>query len=124
MADLLSTTLNVYADVNSQWSHTFTITNSDGSLAAITGKTFEFAVRNSAYDTGSPAVSVSSTAPTANGSITINATTSQVQVILTPTATGLLKTGGGPYALWMDPGQTDAFATFTGQFICNVVANP
>lgn len=110
--------VNAQAASGSQWSVTYTLTNDDGSVMAITGKTFEFVVRPSVTDTTEPAeVSVNSTAANAQGSMTVNTAAGTVQVVLNPAATQLLATsGGGPYSLWMDPGLPDATCLVTGTF--------
>lgn len=125
MPNALPATVNVVAAVGSIWSYTYTITNADGVTPAnLTGKTFEFAIRRSVYDTGTPLVSVNTASSTSLGTITVNTTTAAVQVMLTPAATLILKNGGGPYALWMDPNLSDATTVVVGQFYCNPVTNP
>lgn len=124
MPNALPATVNVVAAVGSVWSYTYTITNADGTPANITTKTFEFAIRRSVYDTGTPLVSVNSSSSTSLGTIVVNTATAAVQVNLTPAATLAIKNGGGPYTLWMDPNLSDATAVVVGQFYCNPVTNP
>lgn len=121
---LLPNNYTVVAAANSQWSLVFTIQNDDGTVADITNKTFEFVVRNRLNRVGVVLFSVSSTASTAYGTITVDVLTATVQVILTPTATGLIPEGGGPYTLWMDQNLSDATTLVTGTFYANPVANP
>jgi len=120
----LPNTVDVTNPQGSQWSTTYLLQNSDGTLMNIIGKTFEFAIRRAVTDTGSPTLSVTSGASTANGQIIVDTTASTVQVILTATGTALLTHGGGPYILWMDPGQTSATALVVGTFYAPQVAAP
>lgn len=106
-----------------QWTETYTLTNDDGTLMNITGKTFELVVRPSPTDKAEPAmVAVSSTSANAQGYITVTANTSTVQVVLSPTATALLGKSAYPYALWMDPGLPDATPVVAGTFFTSLVA--
>ena len=121
---LLPNNYTVVAAADSQWSLTFTIQNDDGTVADITNKVFEFVVRDRLNRAGKILFSVNSTASTAYGTITVTVATATVQVILTPTATGSIPEGGGPYTLWMDQNLPDATALVTGIFYANPVANP
>lgn len=119
---LLPNNYTVVAAATSQWSLTFTIQDDDGSVADIANKTFEFVVRNRLNRVGVVLFSVNSTASTSYGTITVDVQTATVQVILTPTATGSVPEGGGPYTLWMDPNLNDATALVAGTFYANPVA--
>ncbi|MER6350657.1 hypothetical protein ABT186_02075 [Streptomyces sp. NPDC001634] len=111
------------AAAGSQWVQTYTLQNDDGTLMAITGKTFEFVIRPNTSDKTQPAlVAVKSTGATAQGYITVTTGTSQVQVVLSPTATALLGQSAYPYSLWMDPGLPDATDLVVGLFFCQLVA--
>lgn len=121
---LLPNNYTVVVAANSQWSLSFTIQNDDGTLADITNKTFEFVVRDRLNRAGKVLFAVNSTASTAYGTITVDTLTATVQVILSPTATGSIPEGGGPYTLWMDQNLSDATALVTGTFYANPVANP
>lgn len=115
--------LQVNAAAGSQWVTTYQLQNDDGTLMAISGKTFEFVIRPNPSDTAEPAmVAVNSTASTAQGYITVTTATSTVQVVLSPTATALLGQGARPYTLWMDPGLPDATALVDGICFSNLVA--
>ena len=124
----LPTNFTVLTASGSQWSAVVTITNSDGTLANITGKVFEFVVRTSTAQINGPdgaaVFSVNSTSSTANGTITVNTVLSQVQIIVNAVAVNLLTQGGGLYTLWMDPNLSDATALLTGQFLIQTVAAP
>lgn len=119
---LLPNNYTVVVAANSQWSLSFTIQNDDGTLADITNKTFEFVVRDRLNRAGKVLFAVNSTTSTAYGTITVDTLTATVQVILSPTATGSIPEGGGPYTLWMDQNLSDATALVTGTFYANPVA--
>ena len=121
---LLPNNYTVVAAAGSQWSLVFTVQNDDGTLADLTNKTFEFVVRNRLNRPGVVLFSVNDTTSTSYGTITVTLSTSTVEVILTPTATGSIPEGGGPYTLWMDQNLSDATALVTGTFFANPVANP
>lgn len=108
--------------VGSQWAQSYQVTNDDGTLANISNKTFELVVRNT--QTAATVLSVSSTASTANGTITVTSSTATLQVVLTPTATSLLTEYGASYTLWMDPNLSDATALVAGVFYGRTVAQP
>lgn len=121
---LLPNNYTVVVAANSQWSLSFTIQNDDGTLADITNKTFEFVVRDRLNRAGKVLFAVNSATSTAYGTITVDTLTATIQVILSPTATGSIPEGGGPYTLWMDQNLSDATALVTGVFYANPVANP
>jgi hypothetical protein len=108
----------------SQWSQSFQLTNDDGSLQDLTGKTFTFTLRTSPRAT-SAAVQVTSTASTASGYITVILATSTVQVVLTSAAT-LTLAAGDVYscALWEDQNLSDQTALVVGNFYVQPVAVP
>lgn len=107
----------------SQWTYTFTTTN--GLPASITGKTFELVLRPDPRSTGTPSAVINSSAPTGQGSITINTSAVTVTAVLSPTATSALQ-ADTTYAatLWMDPGLTDATALVVGLFTIRAAAAP
>jgi len=107
----------------SQWTYVFTTAN--GLPASIAGKVFELVLRDAPASTGTPAATVSSTAPTSSGSVTVNTGAVTVTAVLSPTATTAL-TPGSTYALtlWMDPGDTDATAVVVGLFYVQPAAAP
>lgn len=101
----------------SLWAATFQFLNSDGSLMNITGKTFEWVLRTSTAQTGTPALSVNSSGATANGSIVITTSTSSILITLTPVGTAtLLANTAYAATLWMNPGLTDATVMTNGAF--------
>lgn len=113
---------NAVAAIDSQWSQVYVITNDDGSLATITNKTFELVVRDGT--TGAVTFSVNNTASTSAGNIVVTSSAASLQVILTPTATSLLREWGSNYTLWMDPNLNDATALVAGVFYGRTVATP
>jgi hypothetical protein len=115
---------NIQAASGSQYSVSFTVQNDNGSLANITNKTFELVVRDRTNSPNRTFFSINSTSSTANGTITVNTTTSVVSVLVTPTAVNLITNGGGPYTLWMDPNLSDATALVVGTFFVEPVAAP
>ena len=122
---LLPNLYNIQAPSNSQFSVVFTIQNDDGTLADITGKIFEFVVRDRLNANSSKVlVSVNSSTATSNGYITVTTAASTVEVVLTAVGVGLITDGGGPYTLWMDQGLSDATAMVTGTFFVQQVAAP
>ncbi len=115
--------IDVTTAQGSQWSYTYGLQNSDGTPMNIVGKTFEFVVRRSITDTGSPLVRVDQT-PTASGQLIVDTQVSSVQVVITATTTAAMRHGGGVYSLWMNPGQSDAVALAVGTFYTMQVAAP
>lgn len=131
MTALLPTNYTIVTAAGSQWTAIVTVQNDDGTLANITGKSFELVVRSATSPNpnvigaiGATIFSVNNSSSTANGTIFVTASTSQVQVIVTATAVNLLTQGGGMYTLWMDPGLADATALLTGQFLTQPVPAP
>lgn len=131
MTALLPTNYTIVTASGSQWTAVVTVTNDDGTLANLTGKSFEFVVRattspnpNALGSIGAVIFSVNNSSSTANGTITVNTATSQVTVIVTATAVNLLTQGGGAYTLWMDPNLADATALLTGPFLTQPVPAP
>lgn len=113
----------ITAPAGAQWVESYQLLDDNGALAAITGKTFQFAIRPSTADTTQPAmVAVNSTAANGQGYITVTVATSTLQVVLSPSATLLLGAGARPYALWMDNGQPDAEVWLDGIFTTYLVA--
>jgi hypothetical protein len=109
----------------SQWAATFQFLNSDGSLMNITGKTFEYVLRISSSISGAPALYISSSASSANGSITITTGTSSILAVITPTGMNTLEPNTIYAAtLWMDPGNTDATVMANGSFNVQTAAAP
>lgn len=123
MTALLPNNYTIVTAQASQWSAVFTVYNEDGTLANLTGKIFELVVRATA-STPSVLFSVTSTASTANGTVTVDTAASAVTVIVNPAATALLTGGGGNYTLWMDQGLSDATALVTGVFLAQAVPAP
>lgn len=124
----MSTLPNVFSiqmGVGSQWSQNYVLQNADGSLPDLTGKIFEFVVRNDPSELSSvtPVIKVTTT-PGSQGQITVNLTTATVSVTLAPVATAALTQKTYSYSLWMDQGLTDATAWVTGTVFATLIANP
>lgn len=114
-----------YVDAGGQWTYTYPLTDNNGNPINLTGIPFEFVVRPTATNTTEPAlISVSSTAPNSQGSITITPLSGLVAVTLTPAATLLLPAGTYPYALWSSPGTSTAAPWFIGNMTSQAVALP
>lgn len=112
-----------FATSGGQWATGYTFYNDDDTLMNLAGKTFEFVVRPTVSDATEPAqISVNSTTAGAQGYITVTLATSSILVVLSPTATALLGQSNRPYALWMDPGQTDATPVVVGLMNSQLVA--
>lgn len=131
MTALLPNNYTIITASGSQWTAVVTVTNDDGTLANLTGKSFEFVLRSSNSSNyalpnaiGPIIFSVNNSSSTANGTITVNTTTSQVSVTVTATAVNLITQGGGVYTLWMDPNLADATALMTGQFLVQNIPAP
>jgi hypothetical protein len=106
--------------VGSQWTQSFDFPTTDLSTL-----TFEFVLRTSAQQAGTPAARVSSTGATASGYITVTPSAGTVMVVLSPTATGALTPGQNyALALWADPGLSDATVWVEGIFTAKAVAAP
>lgn len=95
---------NLNAVAGSQWGRSFTFYN-NGVLIDLTGLTWEFTIRRSVTDAGTPLVAVTVT-PGAQGSITVDLPSSTLVVSLTPAATALLGKSACAHGLWSNP--TDA----------------
>jgi hypothetical protein len=106
------------------WNFVFT-TLPAGAPYPITGAAWEYAVRASAGNAGSPLFSLTTSA-TGNGVLTVTATAalSQVQMDLYPAATQNLTPGTFYHALWMNPGTTSAYCWFAGQLQVENIAGP
>jgi hypothetical protein len=110
----------------SQWATTFTLQNDDGTVMNITGKTFELVVRQSPRNvTIPPLVSISSVAPSSQGSIIVNVPAGTVQTIVAPGALpATLANDVYTVGLWMDPGLTDATNLVNGLLYVQPTAAP
>lgn len=106
-----------------QWQFTFT-TPAPGSTPPypISGATFEYVVRTSQSDLGTPVIDITAT-PSSFGLIVVTSTAALSQVLLDiyPAATASLS-GTYFHALWMNPGGSSALTWFTGLFL--VDGNP
>lgn len=102
--------------VGSQLNQTYQFTNADGTLMNITGKVFEFNIRNdpSEAKTVTPVATVTSTASTSAGTITVNTATSTVLVSVSALAMANLTQKSYVYTLWMDQNLSDATAMVSG----------
>lgn len=114
--NLLPNAISISAAVGSQLNQSYQLQNSDGTLMNINGKIFEFNIRNDPLEAKSvtPLVSVTSTASTAAGTITVNTLTSTVLVSVTATAMAGLAQNQYTYTLWMDQNLADATALVAG----------
>lgn len=89
----------------------------------ITGTTWEYVARLNATDTGPPLIDITTT-PSAQGQISVTATSllSQVTLVISPAATASLTPGQLWHALWMNPATTGQFTWLSGNLI--VLGNP
>lgn len=114
-----------YATSGSEWTWTYPLTDANGNPLNLTGYTFEFVIRPTVTNlVEPPLVSVISTAPSSQGSITIAALTGLVTVVLTPAATSLLQDGVYPYGLWSAPGTSTATIWYDGHMTSSLAALP
>ena len=81
----------------------------------ISGATWEYVVRPTATDVSTPLIDITTTV-SAEGQITVTATASLSQILLTilPAATQPLAPGSYYHTLWMNPGTNAAFTWVTG----------
>ncbi len=115
--------LQINLAAGSQWTQGYQLQNDDGTPMDISGFTFEMVIRPSASDhTEAALVAVNSTTSNAQGSITVDVDTATLLVVLSPTATTLLGQGANVYALWMDPGDSDATALVVGICFSQLIA--
>lgn len=117
-------TLQMPAGSLEEYTFTFTV---PGPLATtpypISGATWEYVVRDTPTELGAPVIELT-TAPSLAGILTVTATASLSQVLLTlnPAATVSLAPGSYYQALWMNPGTDAAFAWLTG--LLQIDGNP
>ncbi len=105
-----------------QQSINFLLKNADGITPyPITGRTFKYVVRATAADTGTPLVSVTSSA-NAQGVLTITTAKALVNLQLFSAATSGLTAGTYYHGFWMDPGLSTAFNWFSGKFFVDPAA--
>jgi hypothetical protein len=109
--------VNFSAPAGSQWAQTVRITGVD-----ITGLAWEFVIRPNVADAAQPPLVKVTTTVSSQGYITVDVSAGTVQVVLTPAATALLGRGARPYALWSQPGTTQALAWIDGIFNTQLVA--
>ena len=111
----LPTTAQITVPVGGQWKLSCRFTDDDESPIDISTASWRFSIRPSAADTSSPAlITVDSVSATGQGYITTTPETSSLLVVLTGAATALLTGTAYVYALWMDPGLTDATPWLSG----------
>jgi hypothetical protein len=121
----LPSTAQITVPVGGQWKASYTFTDDDGRRIDISTYAWRFSIRPSTADLSSPAlVTVSSASATGQGYITVTTDTSTALVVLAPAATALLTGTAYVYALWMDPGLTDAEPWVTGPCYPEPVAAP
>lgn len=105
--------------VGSQWDQQFSFPSID-----ISTYTWEFVLRTSTQQTGTPAVKVTETAG-ASGYITADPVARTVMVVLSPTATATLNAGATyALALWSDVDLPDEKTWVRGTFTALPVAAP
>ena len=121
----LPSTAQITVPVGAQWKYSFGFTDDDGTRLDISTYTWRFTIRPSTSDETSPAlITVSSTGATGQGYITATPATSSIQVVLAPAATALLTGTAYVFALWMDPGLSDATPWLSGPCYPEPVAAP
>lgn len=113
----LPTQANFATAAGSSWAQTFQMTGVD-----ISGLDWEFVIRPTVTDSAQPPLVKVTTTVSAQGQITVDVGASTVQVVLTPAATTLLGRGARPYALWSQPGTSQAVAWVDGSFNTQLVA--
>lgn len=113
---------NASAAAGSQWAQAFQLQNDDGTPVNTVGWTWEFVIRPTVSDVTSPALVQVTTTASSQGYITVNTATATVMVVLSPAATTALGKGARPYALWSNPGTTQATAWVDGVFNSQLVA--
>ncbi len=120
----LPNALSLNVAIGSQFTQTYQFKNADGSLMNIVGKVFEFVIRNDPIEAHSttPAVSVTSTASTASGTIAIDTSTSSILVTVTSAGMSALSQKQYVYTLWMDQNLGDATAMVSGTLFANYPA--
>ena len=99
-----------------QWNLTLTIPEPASSPPfPVAGATWEYVVRSSATDLGTPLVKVTTTVSAA-GLITVTSTASVSQLLLAiyPAATATLAPGTYFHAMWMNPALSSALPLFGG----------
>jgi hypothetical protein len=115
-------TYTVVSSRNSAWSCSFQILDDDKVPADLLGKTFTFVARVSVKDqTTPPPIEVTSTASTAQGTITVDLDTATLLVIVNKSATNW---SGGVFTLWMNAGLSDQVALVQGPFLLQPTATP
>lgn len=125
MVPIFPNVVPAYVDAGGQWTETYTLTDNSGNPINLTGLTFTLVVRPTVTNLTEPAlVSVNSTAPTSQGSITITPLTGVVAVVLTPAATTVLSAGVYPYGLWSSAGTSTATPWVTGNMTSQLIAIP
>lgn len=113
---------NASAAAGSQWAQAFQLQNDDGTPVNTVGWMWEFVIRPNIADASSPALVQVTTTASSQGYITVDTSTATVMVVLSPAATTVLGKGARPYALWSNPGTTQATAWVDGVFNSQLVA--
>lgn len=108
--------LRMPAGTLQQWLSTFTQALPGSTIPwPIDGSTWEYVVRSTATDTGSPLISITTT-PSSQGVLTVAATASvsSVEMTLNPAATASLVPATYFHSLWQDPSTASAFSWWSG----------
>ena len=117
-------TLLMPAGSQQDWTFYFTTSAPGGTTPEpISASAWEYVVRTSATDVGTPVAKLTTTAGTPGVlNVTATAATSSVQILMYPAATATLTPGTYFHALWENPGGTAATTWATGSLI--VQGNP
>lgn len=122
----MTTLPNPYAftlPTGARWNATGTVYNDDGTLANLTGKTFELVLRDELGTNGVVVASITTTGNT-YGQLVVDTTASTVQIVLNPNAVAAILHGQAYYTLWMDPNLPDAEPLASGIFQTQTIAQP
>lgn len=111
--------VNFAVGAGGQWAQTFSMPSVD-----IAGLDWEFVIRPNVTDTTQPPLVKVTTTVSVQGYITVDTVGRTVQVVLTAAATTLLGKGARPYALWSNPGTSQATPWADGTFNSQLVAVP
>ena len=112
--------LNLPAGSYQAWQFSLTIAGSISPFP-ISGATWEYVVRTSQTDAGTPLIKITTTVSSA-GLITPTTATGTVLLEIYAAATAALAPGTYYQTLWMNPGLGNALAWVTGPFV--VTGNP
>ena len=119
-SSVLPWTLTMPAGSLQEWEIGFTTSGSSGPVGPypISGHTWEYVVRTSPADNGTPLIDIT-TSGNSQGILIVTASTTLSQVLITlyPAATQGLAAGQYFHTLWQDPGTSAAYTWFTGNLV-------